>query len=128
MEKHSYFGAGAGWEGQAHDSVMTTWLRRWPEYDKPLGEPLGPATLTVKGAQHLYLRTFASGTRVELNLTTTPCLPDQLEALADQPWLYAPGAHLEHISGQITDSCVHWADGTTSGKACRIASANAATT
>ena len=29
--EYSYYGAGGGWEGDEHDSVMTSWLKQWEE-------------------------------------------------------------------------------------------------
>ena len=60
MNKYSYYGCSNGW----------TWPDNWnvwhSEYDKPLGEPLGPA---VK-KNGIYSRRFKSGTNVTFDTST----------------------------------------------------------
>ncbi len=52
--KYSYYACSTGW------IWPDDWNVWWPEYDKPLGEPLGPA---VK-KDGVYTRSFKSGTNV----------------------------------------------------------------
>ena len=54
--EHQYFGAGS-WTCNHTSREGVTWR---PEYDQPLGEPLGPATLV----DTVYTRQFAYGTNV----------------------------------------------------------------
>ena len=54
--KYSYYGCGI-WSTTGNDSSSFFWH---PEYDKPLGAPLGPATYTGR----VWKRQFASGTKV----------------------------------------------------------------
>ena len=51
-EKYSYFLAHDGYSVNGNDSAV--WLKDFPEYDKPLGKPLGPAL--QKG--YIYTREF----------------------------------------------------------------------
>ena len=43
-----------------------------PEYDRPLGEPTGPATRTG-GAKDEVKRSFSTGTRVTVELSGSSC-------------------------------------------------------
>ena len=90
MGERSYFGAGVGWDGDGANAC-DTWLRRWDEFEKPLGKPTADAAV-VAGAppKAKWTRSFGSGTHVLLD--TTP------ERDYD------------------TVSCIWWSDGTvTSG-------------
>jgi hypothetical protein len=55
--EHSYFAYSDGWYLSSYG------LKWWPEYDKPLGPPNGPA----KRSGSVYERTFSSGTKVWLD-------------------------------------------------------------
>ena len=93
MGKWSYFGAGSGWDGDGADACAT-WLKVWPEYSKPLGEPVGPATV-VQGngkTKSIWTRKFKSGTHVFLNTTDHP---------------------------KVDTFCIWWSDGTASGNHCK---------
>lgn len=61
--KYAYFGVGGGWGGDG-PHACASWLRRYPEYEKPLGEPKGAATITNSTWGNVYTREFASGTTV----------------------------------------------------------------
>ena len=54
--KYSYFGCG-NWNTKGNDTTALTWRS---EYDKPLGEPKGPAVYS----SGVWSRSFASGTEV----------------------------------------------------------------
>ena len=127
--KYSYFGVGGGWGGDG-PGACASWLRRYPEYSKPLGEPTGEATLTqgpygscsllgpkpkARGDTSgcIYTREFASGTKV------TSCYHIIPPARKDSE-LNAP--HAQVYVGQYKQpddpkrprnkgSCVFWADG-----------------
>jgi hypothetical protein len=93
MGKWSYFGAGSGWDGDGADACAT-WLKVWPEYSKPLGEPLGPA-IVLKGngkIKSIWTRKFKSGTHVFLNTTDHP---------------------------KVDTFCIWWSDGSTTGNHCK---------
>ena len=72
MNKYSYYGCSNGWQ----------WPDSWniwhPEYDKPLGQPLGPA-IKVNG---IYSRSFKSGTNVTFNTKTNTGKIDWASALS----------------------------------------------
>jgi len=78
MGERSYFGAGNGWNGYGEDNVMTSWMKDWPVYSLPLGEPLGAAAVVVVESDDdaaavtttCYTRAFATGTTVFVNITT----------------------------------------------------------
>ena len=61
--KHHYFGAGS-WTCDHTSREGVTWHS---EYDKPLGEPLGPAVL---GDDSVWRRKFKLGTNVTYNAVT----------------------------------------------------------
>jgi len=52
--ENAFFACGEGFE-------MGSWIQWFPQYDKPLGRPLGPG---VKGKDGVWTRSFASGTTV----------------------------------------------------------------
>ncbi|XP_062522191.1 uncharacterized protein LOC134196979 isoform X2 [Corticium candelabrum] len=56
--EHSYFAYSHGWFLEGYG------LKWWPEYNKPLGPPAGPAKRTGS----VYERSFASGTHVWLDI------------------------------------------------------------
>ncbi|XP_065835479.1 uncharacterized protein [Oscarella lobularis] len=58
--EYSYYACSAAW------SVNADWLVWHPEYDKPLGKPLG---LAVKEGE-VYTRRFASGTTASFDIST----------------------------------------------------------
>ena len=60
--KYSYFGCG-DWHAAGDDDTPLTWR---PEYDYPLGEPVGPASYV----DDKWERSFASGTKVTFNMST----------------------------------------------------------
>ena len=60
--EHSYFGCGM-WYTYYNDTEALTWR---PEYDRPLGAPLGPATYK----DGLWKREFARGTKVQFDTTS----------------------------------------------------------
>ena len=60
--KYSYFGCGK-WNSVNDDTKALTWR---PEYDKPLGEPIGSATYS----NNIWSREFAKGTKVEFDVST----------------------------------------------------------
>eukprot|EP00966_Prymnesium_polylepis_P335219 7390579-Prymnesium_polylepis.1 len=91
MEKYAYFGAGGEWGGEGPEAC-SSWLKVWPEYGYPLGEPQGKAAETAEG---IYTRSFASGTHVWLNASYTRRSP-----------------------GSRGKSCIYWANGKTTGDAC----------
>lgn len=65
----SYFGAGQGWDGDG-DGACATWLKRWDEFDRPLGAPDGPAAVVAgKQPKAKWTRKFATGTHVLLDAT-----------------------------------------------------------
>jgi hypothetical protein len=92
MGTYSYFGVGGGWDGDG-PSACSTWLRRYPEYDKPLGEPLADGVQS----NGVWTRSFASGTHVWVNESFNP--------------RHTP-------PGGPGRACIWWADGTTTGDAC----------
>ena len=102
---------------------MTSWLKDWAEYSKPLGAPTGAATKVVTGAGNettLYTRAFATGTRVEVNLTATDA-DAHARAAAERrgdAWRLTPGAPDERLGGQITTTCIYWSDGSMTGNGC----------
>ena len=57
---YSYYGCSRGWYFEPDWSVWH------PQYDKPLGEPMGDAV--KKG--DVYTRQFKSGTKVTFNVTS----------------------------------------------------------
>ena len=122
--EHSYYGAGGGWNGDGHDSVMTSWLKQWGEYDKALGAPLADATVVISGNANqttVYTREFKSGTRVVVNLTMTDD-DEQQGSLGDDEAPWVPTASEESDDGaivgkQLTLTCIYWSDGTTTGGA-----------
>jgi len=62
--ENAYYHCALAWHSEeSWPDVPDTWLDWLPEYDMPLGEPLGLAT--KQGA--IWTRSFASGTRVEFN-------------------------------------------------------------
>lgn len=61
--EYSYYGCSRGWS-VSQDNM--DWLVWHPEYDKPLGKPMGPA---VKQGE-TYTRQFAAGTAVTFNVKT----------------------------------------------------------
>lgn len=54
--KYCYFGCG-NWNAEGNNTTPMTWHA---DYDKPLGDPTGPA----KYEDHVWTRSFASGTKV----------------------------------------------------------------
>ena len=58
----SFYGMSNGWGAAS--------FPRYPEYDRPLGAPLGDATVSADGT--MLSRRFASGTVVQVNTSTTP--------------------------------------------------------
>merc|ERR1712000_430843 len=44
VSEYQYLGIGGGWSG-AGPSACATWLREYPEYSKPLGEPKSDALI-----------------------------------------------------------------------------------
>lgn len=112
MYKFAYFGVGGGWWG-AGPTACSTWLRDYPEYSKPLGEPNGRANVSQAPASFglncslvgpkpsdkdtagcVFTRTFATGTKVFVG----PYLRPELDS-----------------RGRVSNSgsCVYWSDGTT---------------
>ena len=68
-----FFGAGS-WTCNHTSREGVTW---WPEYDRPLGEPLGPATFlpsatATAGASggQVLVRSFAHGVQAQFDLET----------------------------------------------------------
>ena len=61
---HTYFSYASN-GGHSYDLGETPWL---PEYDYPLGEPLGEAKASPDN--RTFSRAFASGTTVRLDLRT----------------------------------------------------------
>ena len=61
MGPFSYFGVGGGWDGDG-PGACSTWLRHYPEYDKPLGPPLADGT--QDSLTGIWTRSFARGTHV----------------------------------------------------------------
>ena len=61
--EYSYYGCSRGWSVSPDDM---DWLVWHPEYDKPLGKPMGPA---VKQGD-IYTRHFQAGTVVTFNVKT----------------------------------------------------------
>jgi hypothetical protein len=69
---YSYYHCSVGWGSDAKwPAVPDSWLDWLPEYDMPLGAPIGPAQkrpyLGVDVTASFWSRTFASGTRVEFD-------------------------------------------------------------
>lgn len=62
MYRGAYFGVGGGWGGDG-PNACGSWLRRYPEYSKDLGEPLGVARRQQLHNTTAYSRAFASGTK-----------------------------------------------------------------
>ena len=60
--KYSYFGCGS-WSAEGNDTLPLTWR---PEYDKPLGAPMGPAEYN----SGMWTRVFASGTQATFDTKT----------------------------------------------------------
>merc|ERR1711862_967830 len=91
---------GGGWGGDGPQACKS-WLRRYPEYEKPLGEPKGAATITNGTWGNVYTREFASGTKVYVGQYLEP----------DGDWQ----------TGQSKNygRCVFWADGYITGNASR---------
>ena len=58
--------AGSGWNGGLEQAL---WL---PEFDRPLGQPSGPATIV---APHVYERTFE---HVHVHVNMTDCAATKL--------------------------------------------------
>ena len=87
----AYLGLGIGWSGEGA-GACEAWLRAYPEYKRPLGEPLGAYALTNGSYGDIYTRKFASGTKVYV------------------------GQHLPPVRGNF-GYCVFWSDGTTTGNA-----------
>lgn len=80
--EYAYYACTCGWD------VATGWQLWYADLHRPLGKPLGPATMTLSkstppGALPVtYQRSFATGTKVTLTLSagsggtteTTPCI------------------------------------------------------
>lgn len=60
--KYCYFGCG-NWYAEGNDTTPLMWH---PEYDKPLGDPIGPA----KYEAGVWTRNFSSGTKVMFDTNT----------------------------------------------------------
>ena len=60
MNKYSYYACSTGW------IWPDSWDKWYPEYDKPLGEPLGAAV----NKNGIYSRSFKSGTNVTFDTST----------------------------------------------------------
>ena len=69
--EHSYYHCALAWGSDARwPSVPDSWLDWLPEYDAPLGAPLGLATKRPSAAApggSVWSRSFGSGTRVEFD-------------------------------------------------------------
>jgi hypothetical protein len=105
VQKYGYFGGGSGWGGSG-PGACALWLKRFPEFDKKLGEPMGDMQLAeaswpgavceTTGGKHanttgcLYTRSFASGTEVFVGQYLQP----------DNPSRPRNGGH-----------CIYWSDG-----------------
>merc|ERR1711871_1829887 len=106
MQAYSYFGGGSGWGGVGPDACAL-WLKRFPEFSKPLGAPLEDmqvstaawpdAVCDTTGGRKanttgcLYTRNFASGTKVFVGQYLPP-----------------DDASRPRNGGQ----CIYWSDGT----------------
>lgn len=106
MQQYSYFGGGSGWGGVG-PGACSLWLKRFPEFSKPLGEPVGDMVASVaswpgavcetSGGRHanttgcLFTRSFASGTKVFVGQYLEPDNPSR-----------------PRNGGQ----CIYWSDGT----------------
>ena len=124
MGEHSYFGAGNGWNGFDEDSVMTTWIKDWPQYHLPLGEPIADADIQTSGASGettTYHRSFGSGTTVFVNITVPPPSSFSPPPGSDESTSAArydlPRIDVD-LGSQITTTCIKWSDGTLSGNGC----------
>ena len=74
---YSYYHCSIGWQTNAKwPAVKDSWLDWLPEYDMPLGAPLGPATSkpssspSSDGTSNIWTRSFATGTKVEFDGAT----------------------------------------------------------
>jgi len=69
--EYSYYHCSTGWgSAAAWPAVADSWLDWLPQYDMPLGAPLGPAAQrpsTAGADASLWSRSFSSGTRVEFD-------------------------------------------------------------
>jgi hypothetical protein len=110
MNKYSYFGGGSGWGGTG-PGACSLWLKQFPEFTKPLGEPKGNMTAAkaswdgavcdTEPAAHgqyknssgcLFTREFATGTKVFVGQ-------------------YLPPDNPARPTNQ--GKCIYWSDGTT---------------
>lgn len=98
VSKYGYFGIGGGWGGPGPEAC-SSWLRRYPEYTRPLGEPVSDAVATNATGDPSttqYTRTFRSGTKVYWG-----------QHLAPEP----------ATRPRNRGACIFWADGTVTGNA-----------
>lgn len=114
-QKYSYFGGGSGWGGSG-PNACALWLKMWPEFSKPLGEPNSDMVLKqasfpgavcdMSGTKRantsgcLFTRTFKSGTKVFVGQYLAP---DKWERWDDD----------DEMRPKNRGSCIYWSDGTT---------------
>jgi hypothetical protein len=116
VQRYGYWGGGSGWGGVG-PGACALWLERFPEFDRPLGEPTADMRATVaqwpgavcdtsggsKGNTTgcLWTRAFASGTKVFVGQFLQP---------EGDPSTWH----------RRTGSCIYWGDGSvTTGNATR---------
>lgn len=93
--KYAYIGLGAGWSGSGA-GACSAWLEPYPEYSKPLGEPLGHYVTTNGTYGEVMTRKFSTGTKVYVGQHVPP-------APKGKP--------------STAGNCIFWSDGTVSGNA-----------
>jgi len=74
--ENAFFACGDSFE-------MGPWIKWFPEYDKPLGRPLGDG---VKGKDGVWTRSFESGTTVRF----TPGIPHKKDGIGKITWGSSP--------------------------------------
>ena len=61
---HSYYSY-ADWAGGCWSLAGTRW---WPEFDRPLGDPVTAPLQRAKGARFVYERNFSRGAMVRIDV------------------------------------------------------------
>lgn len=88
MEENAFIGTGTDW------GDCLNWAVPRPEWEKPLGTPLSPPLFNETGPIATATRSFATGTHVRLRAVDLK------------------------VHTQLLDSCIWWADGSTTGDNC----------
>lgn len=112
--QNSYFGVGDGWSGDGPDACAT-WLRRYPEYAKPLGEPVSDYAVAAGSHGACTLLDPDPSTS-----DTSGCLFSRdFESASVFLGQYAPPSSARDQWGDAANygSCVWWADGSLTGDA-----------